>query len=105
MNKKLIIQLTIIVVAFGAAGLILYNGFFNQGSAPTLGTLVVAGGASGPVTPQQILPYGSNAFDFGPLTSRPFIFNQIQYPSINPATDVGIPPSSLIANKLTTPGQ
>jgi Flp pilus assembly protein CpaB len=90
MNKKTIIQLVIIVVAFGAAGVVLYNVFFqggannpsqNQGYSSTL---------------QGILPYGNNLDFSQALNSNRFQYNQVVFPQVDPKKDVGIPVSDLI---------
>jgi hypothetical protein len=90
MNKKTIIQLVIIVVAFGAAGLILYNGFFSNNNAA-----VVPSGTSQPAPAQNILPYG-DTLNFSALDPNRFQYNQISYPQLDPKNDVGISPDSLI---------
>ena len=97
MNKKTIIQLVIIVVAFGAAGLVLYNGLFkSNSSAPQTG--MFGGISQSTSTPaQSILPYGST-LDFSKvLDPNRFQYNQISYPLLDPQNDVGIPPGNLIA--------
>jgi flagellar basal body-associated protein FliL len=93
MNKKTIIQLVIIVVAFGAAGVVLYNGFFQGGVSHSPQDQGMGGASS---TPQEILPYGNN-LDFNhTVNSNRFLYNQISFPQVNPQQDVGIPVGSLI---------
>lgn len=112
-NKKTIIQLVIIVVAFLAAGLVLYNGFFNnsnnaasqtgmpggslQSSSSSVSMFMPASTSSSSSTPtQSILPYGET-LDFGKvLDSKRFQYNQINYPQLDPQNEVGIFPDSLI---------
>lgn len=96
MNKKLIIQLSIIVVAFAAAGVVLYNGFFksSQPSVPVAATAAVSGSE---ITPQTILPNGST-LDFSVVNSGRFVFNQLQYPQLNPSSEVGVPENTLISS-------
>jgi hypothetical protein len=95
MNKKTIIQLVIIVVAFGAAGLILYNGFFNNSSSsPQAG--IAGSSQSASSSAQGILPYG-DTLDFSKtLDSNRFQYNQITYPQLDPQNDVGISPENLV---------
>jgi len=93
MNKKTIIQLVIIVVAFGAAGVVLYNGFF-QGDANN--SLQNQGVGSASSTSQEILPYGNNLDFSQALNSNRFQYNQTTFPQVDPKKDVGIPVSGLI---------
>jgi hypothetical protein len=95
MNKKSIIQIVIIVICFGVAGMVLYNGFF-KGPSSDLTTSVnpVSGGAK----KEPILPFGSltesslvNAF------KKPkFLFGQQEYPKLEPGFDIGIREEDLI---------
>ncbi len=101
MNKKTIIQLVIIVVAFGAAGLVLYNGFFNNNNAA-----LVSSTPSQPEAVQDILPYGDTPLDIQfkeVLIPNRFQYNQISYPQLDPQNEVGIPPDSLIIPAPATP--
>ena len=94
MNKKLIIQIIIIVAAFGAAGYVLYTGFFGGGGSPDSGS---AGLVSAAKTPKDILPYGST-LDFGVLKSGRFVFGQLQYPKLDVGTEIGISKENLISS-------
>ncbi|MDR3643014.1 MAG: hypothetical protein P4L74_05305 [Candidatus Doudnabacteria bacterium] len=98
MSKKTIIQLVIIVAAFGLAGVVLYNGFFSQGSPASAPATLVSSGS--PQTPQQILPYGSGPLDFSVLSSRPFVFGQIQYQKLDPNSEVGVNPAAMISSPV-----
>lgn len=98
MNKKLVIQIIIIVAAFGGAGMVLYNGFFNnKGASVEVSTI---GSDSG----EKVLPYGET-LDLTVLNSRPLQFNTISYPKLEPSQDVGIPESLLIAPLPTSAPQ
>lgn len=91
MNKKLIIQIVVIVIAFGASGIVLYNGFFKNGSSqPALGSAQTSAGDQS----QAILPYGST-LDFSILKKQDLQFGTVQYPKVDPAL-VGIPENQLI---------
>ena len=92
MNKKTIIQLIIIVVAFGAAGLVLYNGFYgNNGPAQSVG-----GAPSLSAVAQAILPYGKTLDFSKALDPKRFQYNQINYSQLDPQNEVGISQDSLI---------
>jgi len=91
MNKKVVIQIIIIVGAFAAAGFILYNGLFkNDSSSATM--------ANVPLTEksEKILPYGSSLDFKTDLYKRNFKFNSISYPQVDPQNEVGIPEASLV---------
>lgn len=92
-NKKTIIQLVVIVAAFAAAGLVLYNGLF-KGNGNTAPGFVDTSTNAG----QEILPYGDTPLEiqFKALDPKRFQYNQIEYQKLNPQNDVGIPPDSLI---------
>ncbi|HYV34007.1 MAG TPA: hypothetical protein VE973_04130 [Candidatus Limnocylindria bacterium] len=94
-NKKLIIQVVIIVAAFSAAGLILYNGLFKDSSNQTSANpgMVSTQG----LTKQAILPYG-NSLDFSKLSR--FQFDQIEYPVLDVGNEVGVPEENLISSDI-----
>lgn len=111
MQKKQIIQIGIIIVAFGGAGLVLYNGLFkNNSSGPELtmslpgimSTSTPGSGMAGQAVQngQEILPNGSK-LDFS-IFSDPnepkFQFNQIVYPQLNEKQEVGINENNLISS-------
>lgn len=95
MNKKSIIQIVVIAVCFGAAGMVLYNGFFKGTGDQLAGSVsVVSGGAQ----KEPILPFGSltessllNAFKKPKL-----LFGQQEYPKLEPGFDIGINEEELI---------
>ena len=110
MNKKQNIQIAIIVVAFGASGFVLYNGFFKgsgQGAPPPVGIQpailgapgslpgFLAGPAAAAQRSQAILPAGDQ-LDFDILKSQSLVPQQIEYPKLSSSTDVGIPEQNLI---------
>jgi Flp pilus assembly protein CpaB len=90
MNKKLIIQIIVIVAAFGGAGLVLYNGLSNNSSS----SVPQSSNTPTAKNPKDILPYG-DSLDFSVLKSRPFVFDQLQVPQLNPKSDVGVSPEQL----------
>lgn len=95
MDKKNLIQLIVVGVAFLASGLILYNSFFK--SASPLATSAPAAGVAS-ATPASVLPYGSN-FDYQQidnLQKQGFEFGQIQYPVVSTSTEVGKTTADLI---------
>ncbi len=104
MDKKKIIQIAVIIVAFGGSGIVLYNGFFKQPPAPSLGittNLAALNGSAGLSASStsagggQILPYG-NKLDFSQLDSGRFQFGAVQYPQVNTSTDIGVPVDSML---------
>ena len=97
MSKKVILQLVVIIAAFGAAAYVLYNGFNKTSVLVT----VPVNSEAAVQTPQAILPYGGEPFNFNFLNSRPFVYDQIQYQNLDPSGEVGIPVSNLIANPTT----
>jgi hypothetical protein len=101
MNKKTIIQIVIIIVAFGAAGLVLYNGFFNSNNSAGLSAAPVQS-----ATTQNIFPYGETLDFSRALDFNRFQYNQIVYPQLDPQKDVGISQDSLIISlPVAKPGQ
>lgn len=92
MNKKVVIQLIIIIGAFTGAGIVLYNGLFKDNSSPVNVVENLSAGSN-----EKILPYGSK-FDFNTdFFKRNFKFNSISYPQVDSQNEVGIPEQSLIA--------
>jgi len=89
MNKKLIIQIIVIVAAFAGAGVVLYNGLFKSSAG-----LPVASTAG--ATQQNILPYGTSMDFNSVLYQRNLQYNIVAFPVLNPSTDVGIPQDQLI---------
>ena len=107
MNKKQIIQISVIIVAFGASGFVLYNGFFKGSGqlAPSVPPSAFLGASSSPGTvaglqnSQAILPAGDQ-LDFTILKRQNLAPQGINYPELNPDTDVGIPEANLITPTL-----
>ena len=95
-NKKNIIQMLIIVVAFAAAGFVLYKGgIFGNGSGPA--------SAPAPTSAQvaaEVLPYGEILRDPKDLDKvilpRRFFYDQVQYPKLNNSTEVGVDENTMI---------
>lgn len=119
LNKKTIIQLIVILVAFGIAGVVLYNGFFKgnnnaalqsvslNNSAQTPGGALPAGGIGGIAgasdvntpsaqTSGEILPYGDTLDFSAAINPIRFQYDQIVYQKLDPKNDVGISPESLV---------
>lgn len=95
MNKKVIAEIVIIVLAFAGAGWVLYSGLFS----PSGGTSLVATSSPASGLSANPLPYG-NHLDFGAVNASRFTFNQIQYPVLDPANDVGIPEANLVSSQI-----
>ena len=102
LNKKTIIQLVVIVVAFGAAGLVLYNGMFKSNNSASVATGSLSSSAQ---AAEEILPYGGS-LNFQVLDPKRFQYNQITYQKLDPKAEVGISPDSLIVPPpVIVPGQ
>jgi hypothetical protein len=93
MNKKTIIELVIIAAAFFAAGLVLYNGFFNGNNNASL--LAETAGNS-PAAQQDILPYGNTLNYDSTINPKRFQYSQIEYPQVDSRTEIGIFEANLI---------
>ena len=90
MDKKQIIQITVIVVALGGAAMILYNGLFKdsgESSSPASATAVEQ---------QEILPYGSSLDFDKAINPDRFQYGLLEYPKLDPQNEVGIPEYNLI---------
>ena len=92
MDKKKIIQIVVIVIAFGISALVLYNGFFKSSSKSALESLAPGAGTA---STQDILPNGSG-LDFGLLKQQHLRFGLVTYPKLDPKNEVGIPENQLI---------
>lgn len=109
-NKKTIIQIVVIVVAFGGSGLVLYNGYFKnkadslaavQNSQGVMsGDLGNSGVAATGGSSQQILPYGAS-LDFDKVFKKRILnFGLVDYPKLQPQLDVGISETDLVQAPL-----
>lgn len=97
MNKKVIIQIVIILAGFIGAGMVLYNGFFKGNS--TSSTLKLESEPIAGIGQEAILPYGAT-LDFNILKKQNLFFNQVIYPKLDPNNDYGISPENLIVSPL-----
>lgn len=97
MNKKTIIQVIIIILCFGGAGFVLYNGMFkkNGSTAEVLPATVMNGNNSkeaSNLNDREVLPYGplnDDAFD-KVLKKQKFNFGGQNYPKLDPGSDLGV---------------
>lgn len=109
MNKKQIIQIVVIVGAFGLAGFVLYSGLLKDklSSSSTSNTAIKLPGTNSTSTSSQtvqsskdILPYGDK-LNFSILNDSngpQFQFDQIAYPKLNSSQEVGINENNLITS-------
>jgi hypothetical protein len=96
MNKKTIIQIVIIVGAFAASGMVLYNGLFKN-STPDL-SLSASDGAAGAGSNEKILPYGDK-LDFKTVLEKQNLqFDIVDYPKLDPQAEVGVDLGNLITS-------
>ncbi len=92
MDKKKLIQIIVIIVAFGGSGVVLYNGLY-KGSAPppaavSVSALPASGVAAGAANP--LLPYGGKLDFTGILYKQGLQYDAIFFPTLNTSTEVGI---------------
>jgi hypothetical protein len=100
MNKKAIIQTTIVIIAFGASGIILYNGLFKNSVGPVPNGSLAPITSSANLTSSAILPHGDK-LDFKPIYTQDLRFGDYIYPSISTTSDVSIPLQNLIKSLST----
>jgi len=110
--KKKVIQVIVIVIAFGGSGVVLYNGFFKNNNQEALQNAqpVIIGANSlaadgqdlpAPATPisdpssQNLLPFGEK-LDYSILDKRHLQSSGYVPLPLNLSTDVGIPESNLV---------
>jgi hypothetical protein len=98
MNKKQIIQIVVIVGAFAAAGVVLYNGGLF-GSSPqaalTQNAPVVA------QSQQEILPFGPTLDFKSVIDPKRFNYNQVIFPQVSSQTGIGVSVDNLIVSPLS----
>lgn len=98
MNRKTIIQIVIISICFGGAGLVLYNGLFkDSGVQPPAITSVPATDVPAAYSGEKPLPYGD---DLKGELKRVLGRNQLQFDNFNyprlDSSEVGIPTTDLV---------
>lgn len=97
-QKKKYIQLGIIICAFAATGIVLYNGMFKSTPAPEFAAELTPGlipNAGQPGIPEagtgSLLPYGDDINGlFGVLKKNNLRYGQVNYPRLNPNFEVGV---------------
>jgi hypothetical protein len=96
MDRKKIIQVVVIIIAFGGSGFVLYNGLYRPKAAPDAVNLLspAAMVAPSPVaqgTGNDLLPYGkgkvSSAFS-SDMDGHNFQFDAVFFPTLNTTTEV-----------------
>lgn len=102
-NKKQLIQILVIVLAFLAAGYVLYSGGLFGGAKPGSGP---AGPAGAPAAVSgEILPYGNllaDPKDFNKVIDHSrFQYDLVQYPKLDSQKEVGIPEDSIVSPPAT----
>ena len=98
MNKKTIIQVAIIICAFGLSGIIVYRGLFaNKNSAPSP-ALSTAGSVDISQAAEPILPNGGT-WDLDQVLNKQkqLQFGIVQFPQLNASADVGVSYQELFA--------
>ena len=100
MDKKKIIQIAVIVLAFGGSGFVLYNGMFKS-KPSSIVPAAVSGTGIGQSAPVQILPYGSE-LNFSVLSKQKQQYGAVSFPQINTSTDISIPVTDLVRTAAST---
>jgi hypothetical protein len=99
MNKKNIIQIAVIVVAFSISGIVLYKGFGGSKSTAIDPSLAVTGLGTVESTgfnAEDVLPYGKS-LDFDKVLKRNNLeFGKVSYPKLDPDLEVGKQEQDLI---------
>jgi hypothetical protein len=99
LNRKTIIQIVVIIVAFGGSGFVLYNGIFKKSpQVPitlSLNGVPAASSMSG-MANEKILPYGQSLDISGVLQKQNLSFGAVTYPKLDPNQKIGVPVQLLI---------
>jgi hypothetical protein len=98
LNKKIIIQIVVIIMAFAGSGLVLYNGMFKKNSSVPLASMsgITQTGISSGATAEKILPYGE-ALDFkGVLNKQGLSYGALAYPVLDEKQDIGVKQQDMI---------
>ncbi len=109
MNRKTIIQIAVISVCFGGAGLVLYNGLFKESGSPApvvSATPAAVGGPASESKPENPLPYGDDLRgELKRVLGRNNLqFNSFSYPQLDNG-EVGIPTTDLVKPLPPAEGQ
>jgi hypothetical protein len=109
MNKKSVIQIVVISIAFIASGVVLYKGFFSgsgNAGAPIVPLGIIAGSGTSTVSSENVLPYGPT-FDYAKIDDLEkkmhFKFGVISYPVLSTSTEVGKPSAADLMIPPVTP--
>lgn len=101
MNKKLIIQVAVILLGFAGSGYVLYSGLSHNSSPansvvdPLLGGIASQTTQAGGQSVEKVLPYGDK-LDFSILDRQNLQYGVISYPKVDTSTEVGILDANLI---------
>ncbi len=87
MNKKNLIQVSIIFACFTASAIVIYNNFFKKAELPP--SVVGQVEKTGQKQDGQILP-GGTTFDLKSVKDSSLRFNLIDYPKASLPTDIGV---------------
>lgn len=109
MNRKTIIQISVIIVAFAASGIVLYRGLFSGPKPPAATPSPVGVVVSDPSSPlngldlnniTKSLPYSTDE-DFDTALNQVFQkqsleYGTIEFATVDPASEVGVSVESLV---------
>lgn len=117
MNRKSLIQLTVVAAAFIGSGLVLYNGYFKtktpalpvstgapQSGSPGVAAPMSLPGGGAAAGGQDILPNGTDLDFDKAFKKRDLNFGIVEYPKLVPNKEVGVPESELVRPPLPKEG-
>lgn len=92
MDRKKIIQIVVIIIAFGASGFVLYNGLYKPKTPlnPALLVEQLGAGVPGAASPDNLLPHGKTFDIAGVINPHNFQFDAISFPKLSTSTEVGL---------------
>lgn len=103
MSKKTIAEIVIVIVAFLASGVVLYRGLVVKDPAEYLPQSVAPAKVQEPtIQLSTVFPFGER-FDIDTvLAKRKLQFGVVQYPKLDPNSEVGVPVSQLVPTASST---
>ncbi len=100
MKTRTVIEIGVSVAAFAAAGVVLYRGVVRPEALPLTPPQAQV---SQVAEPASVFPYGQTLDFDRVLSMRKLQFGTIEYPTVDPAADVGRPADDLFSKPTSTP--